>query len=118
MKHLFLILGIFFSLNLSAQRDSLNYHFAVDTDTITYITKNEDTIVTYTAAINGDTLKSIFFADLVLDSILTKKAADIEAIGQLMEAYYREYQRQNTILWNLKKEFARLEDINDQIYAP
>lgn len=118
MKHFFLILEIFLSLNLFGQRDTLDYHFAVDTDTITYITKNEDTIVTYTAQTNGDTLKSIFFADLILDSILTKKANDIESIGSQVEAIYMEYQRQNTILWNLKKEFARLEDLIELIYTP
>lgn len=120
MKQLLTISAIFISLNVFGQRDTLDYNLAVDYDTITYYTAGvKDTVVTYLKKINGDTIKGIYFVDKnALDSIVAKQNADIQATGALMEAYYREYKRQNTILWNLKKEYARWESINNSIYEP
>ena len=121
MKHFFLILGIFFSLNLLGQRDSLDYHLAVDFDTIFYQIDGADTTITYQKNINQNEYFDVILETNTgnyLDSVLIKKASDIESVGVTVEAIYREYQRQNTILWNLKKEFAKIEEIIDELYTP
>lgn len=121
MKHFFLILGIFLSLNLYGQRDSLDYHLAVDYDTIFYEIDGADTTITYQKNINQNEYYDVILesnTNAYLDSVLIKKASDIESIGSQVEAIYTEYQRQNTILWNLKKEFARIEDLIDELYTP
>lgn len=121
MKHFFLILGIFLSLNLFGQRDTLDYHFAVDYDTIYYEVDGADTTITYQKNINQNQYFDVILETNTgnyLDSVLTKKANDIESIGVQVEAIYMEFQRQNTILWNLKKEFAKIEEIIDELYTP
>lgn len=121
MKQLLTISAIFISLNLYGQRDSLDYHLAVDYDTIYYQIDGADTIITYQKNINQNEYYDVILesnTNAYLDSVLIKKASDIESIGSQVEAIYTEYQRQNTILWNLKKEFARIEDLIDELYTP
>ena len=121
MKQLLTISAIFISLNLSGQRDSIDYHLAVDFDTIFYQIDGSDTTITYQKNINQNEYYDVILesnTNAYLDSVLIKKASDIESVGVTVEAIYREYQRQNTILWNLKKEFAKIEEIIDELYTP
>lgn len=121
MKQLLTISAIFISLNVFGQRDTLDYNLAVDYDTITHEIDGSDTTITYQKNINQNEYLNIYRQTNTfnyLDSLLISKEAEIQSLGITVEAIYSEYQRQNTILWNLKKEFARLEDIIDEIYVP
>lgn len=119
MKHLILTALLFWCIQLSGQRDTFDYQFYTDTDSIFYEIDGSDTTATYQYFVNGyERVAKYGITFSFLDSLLLKQAGDINNLAAQVEAIYREYQRQNTILWNLKKEFARWEELTDELYTP
>jgi hypothetical protein len=119
MKHLIFLALLFFSLNLNAQRDTLDYHLAVDTDSLIYTVGGGDTTFTYIDTINERHNKHYYVSSFdLLDSLAFALDAEISTLEAQTEASYNEYIRQNTKLWNKRKMFARIEELITELYVP
>lgn len=113
----YLIIFLLFSFSLTAQRDTLDYHLAFDTDTLIYTVGGGDTTFYYIDTINERHNKHYYVSTLdFLDSLVLAYGNEIQTLESHVEAVYNEFIRQNTKLWNLRKEFARIEDLYLELY--
>lgn len=118
MKHFISILLILFAFNLNAQRDTLDYHLATDTDTITYTVGGGDTTFYYIDTINERFNKHFYESSLaLLDSIYSAYSGEIESLEAQVEAIHLQFVNKNTLLWNLRKQVARIEDLYFDLYS-
>lgn len=119
-----ILLLVLMALSLQAQRDTLDYSTTFDSDTITGSHSASDSSFTFRYTLDGVTytqnwsyVTPVSFQDS-LDSIRVLIDQYIEAKKIFVEQYYRLYQQTNSELWNLQRQYARLEEFIDALYNP
>lgn len=125
MKSKFLIILLTLIVTMmQAQRDTLDYNTTYDSDTATVEKIESDSVVVFTGVLNGIEYSSTYRINVefilmdsltaILDSIANLKQQQ----SYFVEEYYRMYQQTNSKLWNLQRQYARLEELYDALYNP
>lgn len=125
MKSIFNIsIFILLSVTIQAQRDALDYNTTFDTATATIEFVDPDTILTFSYTIDDLDVMEInrvhkeFVIRDSLDSILNLINLEINAQTIWVEHHYKSYQQSNSLLWNLQKQYAKIEEAYNALYNP
>lgn len=125
MKSIFNIsIFILLSVTIQAQRDTLDYNTTVDTATATIEFVDPDTILNFSYTIDDLDVMEInrvhkeFVIRDSLDSILNLINLEINAQTIWVEHHYKSYQQSNSLLWNLQKQYAKIEEAYNALYNP
>lgn len=113
MKHIILFTIIFLSLNLTGQRDSLDYdalrtYISADTTTIDD-EEIELTFEWYSPQLGNVTEIDTFFTikSTAIDDLVTMYQADSVYYEQTLNAFFDEYVRFNTLFTNTVRRLAK-----------
>lgn len=125
MKLIITILSIIFlSASLSAQRDTLDSSLIYVSDSIYWSKAGSDSMFTFQYEID-DAINSVkrtynttYSMQDSIDSLMKVINIYIEQQKTFVEQYYELYKQTNSKLWNLQRQYARLEELYDALYNP
>ena len=109
----------FISLTVIAQRDTIIISKINQSDTITQTQSGGDTTIFIKNTISGVEYQKIYTTDelrSLLDSLKSDVLIKINFHGIITEVHYQSFQESNSILYNRKRELARLEDLYNSLY--
>jgi hypothetical protein len=109
----------FLSLTAIAQRDTIIISKINQSDTITRTQSGGDTTIFIKNTISGVEFQKIYTTDqlrAILDSLKADVLTKINFNATITEVHYQNFQESNSILYNWKRELARLEDLYNTLY--
>ena len=120
MKPFITILLLFItSLSLTAQRDTVIISKINQSDTITRTQSGGDTTIFIKNTISGVEFQKKHTTDelrTLLDSLKADVLIKINFHATITEVHYQNFQESNSILYNWKRELARLEELYNTLY--